>query len=57
MIGTDFDDNLYGYEADPLELILEIVEQLKTLDKKVEFENFEDLNDLESQIKEALYGE
>lgn len=57
MIGTDFDDNLYGYEADPLELILEIVEQLKALDKKVEFENFEDLNDLESQIKEALYGE
>lgn len=57
MIGTEFDANLYGYEADPLELILEIVEQLKVLDKIIEFENFENLNDLESQIKEALYGE
>lgn len=57
MIGTEFDDNLYGYEADPLELILEIVETLKKLNKEIAFENFENVNDLESQIKEALYGE
>lgn len=57
MIGTDFDSNLYGHEADPLELILEIVEKLKTLDKKVIFENFENMDDLENQIKVALHGE
>lgn len=57
MIGTDFDSNLYGHESDPLELILEIIEKLKSLNKNVEFENFTDLDDLENQIKVALYGE
>ncbi len=57
MIGTDFDSNLYGHEADALELILEIIEKLKTLDKKVTFENFENIDDLENQIKVALHGE
>lgn len=57
MVGTDFDSNLVGYESDPLELILEIVEKLKALDKEIEFENFENITDLENQINAALYGE
>lgn len=54
MIGTDFDKNRFGYESDSLELILDIVNELKNLGKEIEFKKFENLDDLEEQISDIL---
>ncbi|OWP74063.1 DUF2750 domain-containing protein [Flavobacterium oreochromis] len=54
MAGTEFDQNLYGYEADPLELILEIIEYLKIIKKELQLTHYKNLNDLAKKIKEVL---
>ncbi|RVU90025.1 DUF2750 domain-containing protein [Flavobacterium columnare] len=55
MAGIEFDKNLYGYEADPLELILEIVDYLKIIKKDLKLSYYRNLNDLAQKIKEVLY--
>jgi hypothetical protein len=54
LVGTDFDSNLLGYEAEPLELILDIIEELKASGKSLELKKFESIDDLENQIREVL---
>lgn len=54
LAGTDFDSNLFGYEAEPLELALEIIEELKKNEKSISLRKFEDLDDMENQIREVL---
>lgn len=54
IVGIDFDENLIGTETDPLEMIIEIISQLKANNKTVELEYFKDLNDLENQAKKIL---
>lgn len=54
LIGTDFDENLAGLEIEPLELVLEIIQELKDLQKELVFQNFENLEDIENQIMEIL---
>ncbi|MFK7049208.1 MULTISPECIES: DUF2750 domain-containing protein [Flavobacterium] len=55
MAGIEFDKNLYGYEADPLELILEIVDYLKIIKKDLKLSYYRNLSDLAQKIKEVLY--
>ncbi|WP_428225402.1 DUF2750 domain-containing protein [Flavobacterium sp.] len=57
MAGTDFDGNLNGYEADSLEMILEIITTLKKKKKAVKLTNYKSIEELETQVKNALYGE
>lgn len=52
--GTQFDTHLFGYEAEPLELILNLIEELKKTGKSVNLRKFESIEDLEAQVKEAL---
>lgn len=52
LVGTDFDENKIGNELDALELILEIVDELLSQKKELEFQKFENLADLEAQIRE-----
>lgn len=52
--GLDFNEKMEGLEADPLDLILEIVKALKTKKISLEFEYFKNLTDLENQIKKLL---
>jgi len=52
--GINFDNNLFGFEAEPLELILEIIEELKRTDKNITLHSFENIHDLETQIKDVL---
>ncbi|AMA49084.1 MULTISPECIES: DUF2750 domain-containing protein [Flavobacterium] len=52
--GIEFDQNLYGYEADPLELILEIIDYLKIIKKDLKLSHYKNLNDLSQKIKEVL---
>jgi hypothetical protein len=54
MAGTNFDSNLFGFEAEPLELILEIIGELKRIDKNIALHTFESISDLEAQIREVL---
>ncbi len=54
LTGTDFDENKQGNESDALELLLEITAELESLGKEPEFKKFENLADLEEQIREIL---
>ena len=54
LIGSNFDQNMIGYEAEPLMLILELTHELKQTKRKVEFQHFSNIADLESQIKDVL---
>lgn len=47
---TELDSNLFGYEIDPLGLVLEIIAELELIGKTIPLEKFESLSDLESQI-------
>ncbi|WP_298549269.1 DUF2750 domain-containing protein [uncultured Aquimarina sp.] len=53
LIGTQFDQNLFGYEAEPLELILDLSSELKSLGKELNFKKFDGITDLERQVKDA----
>jgi len=54
LVGPNFDQNMFGHEIDPLELILELVQVLQNNKSEIEFLKFENLDDLEYQIKEVL---
>lgn len=54
MTGTDFNNNLFGSEVEPIELILDIIEELKRIEKPLEFVKFENIEDLETQIRDVL---
>ncbi|WP_420574262.1 DUF2750 domain-containing protein [Kordia sp.] len=54
LIGTGFDENMFGYEAEPLELILELTTELKSLGKDLEFRKFKGISDLEKQVKAII---
>lgn len=54
MAGTDFDSELEGFEADTLELILEIAEEVKTQNKTIELSNNKTLDELVSEVNSIL---
>ena len=54
LVGTNFDQNMFGYEIEGYDLILELLDELKKINKELEFLKFENLEDLETQIKEAI---
>nr|WP_315034411.1 DUF2750 domain-containing protein [uncultured Chryseobacterium sp.] len=54
LVGINFDSNLFGYEAEPLELALEIVKELKKNEKSFPLRKFDDLEDMEAQIRDVL---
>lgn len=54
LVGTNFDQNLFGFEIEGYDLILELIQELKRTKQELEFEKFKDLADFEQQLKEAL---
>lgn len=54
LVRTQFDQNLFGYEAEPLELILDLINELKTLQKDLSFRKFNGIQDLEKQVREII---
>jgi hypothetical protein len=52
LIGTEFDRNMFGFESEPMELILELVTELKSIRKDLKFKKFTGIKDLEKQVKE-----
>jgi hypothetical protein len=51
LVGTEFDQNMLGFEAEPLKLILDLVNQLKMNEKDLKFKNFNGISDFEKQVK------
>jgi hypothetical protein len=54
LIGTEFDQNMFGFEAEPLELILDLLTELNSIKKGLSFKKFDDIADLEKQVKAIL---
>ena len=54
LIGTQFDSNMFGFEAEPLELIIDLTTELRSVGKDLNFLKFEGIEDLESQVKEVM---
>jgi len=54
LIGTQFDQNLLGHEVEPLDLILELTSELKSNGKNLTFRKFNDVTDLEEQVKASI---
>ena len=51
LIGTEFDRNMFGFEAEPMELILDLITELNTIKKDLKFKKFNGISDLEKQVK------
>lgn len=54
IVGIDFNDKMEGVEADPIDVILEIIAQLKKHKIQLDFEYFKNVADLENQIKKLI---
>lgn len=54
LAGTNWDANMFGVEAEPLKLALEIVEALKAKDMQLIFTKYADLADFEAELRQAL---
>ncbi|MEP0265405.1 DUF2750 domain-containing protein [Dokdonia sp.] len=54
LIGTEFDKNMFGFEAKPLELLLELSTELTVLGKDVTFKKFNGITDLKKQVQSIL---
>ncbi|SEE58276.1 Protein of unknown function [Tenacibaculum sp. MAR_2010_89] len=54
LIGTQFDQNMFGFEAEPLELILDLSSELNSLGKELDLKKFDGIADLEKQVKASI---
>jgi hypothetical protein len=52
--GTNFDWNLFGFEALPLNLIIELFDELNNVGKALIFAKYEDQNEFEKLAREIL---
>lgn len=53
IIGTNWDPAMYGMEVHPIELALELVDELKAQKKKITFRHYESLAEYEQMTREA----
>lgn len=53
LAGIEFDQNMFGYEAKPLDLILDLVAEIKATKKSISLQKFDGIADLEEQAKVA----
>ena len=51
LIGTEFDRNMFGYEEEPLKLILDLSTELNSIGKSMDFQKFDGISDLVKQVK------
>jgi hypothetical protein len=54
LVGTNWDQNMFGKEIEPLDLALEITEQLIAKGKAPTFNNYQNINDYQIQVRKAL---
>ena len=51
IVGTEFDRNMFGFEAKPLELILDLTAELKLGRKELNFKKFSEIEEIANRIK------
>lgn len=56
LLGANWDADLTGKEAEPLEVALDVVNELKAKGRTIAFTQYDDLEDFEEQVTEALEG-
>lgn len=54
IVGIDFNEKIEGIEADPLDVISELIKELKKQNINLELEYFKNLTDLENQLQKLL---
>ena len=54
LTGIQFDQNLFGYEVKPLDLIFELTTELKSKGKNLKFRKYNGIADLEEQVKRIV---
>tara|TARA_R110000850_G_scaffold73157_2_gene160623 strand:- start:685 stop:1224 length:540 start_codon:yes stop_codon:yes gene_type:complete len=54
LIGTQFDQNLFGYEVEPLDLILELTAEIKSTGKDLNFRKFRGIDNLQEQVNSII---
>ena len=54
LIGIDFDRDMYGFEQEPLQLILDLETELKVLNKVLSFRKFSSLGELTAMIRKLM---
>ena len=42
LVGTEFDQNMFDFEADPLELIIDLLNELEANNQQLKFTKFKD---------------
>lgn len=56
IVGTNWDANMFGKEIEPLELALELANELTIKGKTVALNKYKDMADFQTQVKQALEG-
>jgi hypothetical protein len=54
MVGSNFDLNMFGFEIDPLNLIIELGKELKKQNKDIKMKNYQNLEKLTIEIEKIL---
>ncbi|NER11758.1 Protein of unknown function [Muriicola jejuensis] len=54
LVGTQFDKNMFGFEVDPFELIIDLTTELKSQGKDLNLLKFNGISDLEKQVKTLI---
>jgi hypothetical protein len=54
LVGTSFDRNLFGYEVDPLEILLEVLNELEETNKQIQLTHFDSLEAFEEHVRNAI---
>jgi hypothetical protein len=52
LVGTNWDANLFGRESEPLELALQIADQLISKGKDINLKNYQSIEDFHGHSKE-----
>ncbi len=52
LLGINMDEAMNGYEAEPLDVLNDLIAELKRIGKELPFKKFKNLQDFENQIKE-----
>jgi hypothetical protein len=55
LVGVNWDSNMFGKEVEPLDLALDILKELTTKGKSISFQEFEDLDEYMTEIKNASH--
>ena len=54
IVGTNFDWNLFGFEALPLNLLIELFDELRNTGRDLTFVKYEALSEFENLAREIL---